>query len=70
MFRKIRFIVFFLVFIVTGLCAEKKADLVIYSFDRPTQLFALLESVDFYVTGLGDVVGNDACCCGDASFSG
>lgn len=33
----------------------KKADLVIYSFDRPLQLYALLESVDKYVSGLGEV---------------
>lgn len=34
---------------------EKKADLVIYSFDRPLQLYALLESVQKYMTGLGDI---------------
>jgi len=31
------------------------ADLVAFSFDRPMQLYALLESIDFYVTGLGEV---------------
>ncbi len=35
---------------------EKKADLVAYSFDRPLQLYAFLESLDYYVTGLGDVI--------------
>lgn len=33
----------------------QKADLVIYSFDRPLQLYALLESVQKYMTGLGDI---------------
>lgn len=56
MLRKVRAISLFLIFISINLCAtEKRADLVIYSFDRPTQLFALLESIDVYVTGLGDV---------------
>lgn len=32
----------------------KKADIVIFSFDRPMQLYALLESLQLYVTGLGD----------------
>jgi hypothetical protein len=33
----------------------KKADLIIFSYDRPLQLYALLESLDMYVTGLGKV---------------
>ncbi|MFZ5953493.1 MAG: hypothetical protein ACOYT8_00155 [Candidatus Dependentiae bacterium] len=33
-------------------CLAQKADMVIFSFDRPLQLYALLESVDTYVTGL------------------
>ncbi len=33
----------------------KKADLVIFSFNRPLQLYALLESVQRYVTGLGNI---------------
>jgi hypothetical protein len=32
-----------------------KADLIIFSFDRPLQLYALLESVSHYVKNLGDV---------------
>jgi hypothetical protein len=32
------------------------ADFVAFSFDRPMQLFALLESVDFYIDGLGDII--------------
>lgn len=43
-------------FIFTSLtaCAEK-ADMVIFSFDRPLQLYALLESVKRYVTGLEQI---------------
>ena len=36
--------------------AHAAVDLVIFSFDRPMQLFALLESTDHYITGLGDVI--------------
>lgn len=32
------------------------ADMVIFSFDRPLQLYALLESVEKYMQGLGEVV--------------
>jgi len=32
-----------------------KTDLVIFSFDRPLQLYALLESVEEYVTGLASI---------------
>lgn len=31
------------------------ADLIIFSFDRPLQLYALLESVEKYMTGLGSI---------------
>ena len=34
--------------------SEEKADLVIFSYDRPLQLYALLESVHKYITGLGE----------------
>jgi hypothetical protein len=34
---------------------ELKADLVIFSFDRPLQLYALLESIEKYITGLGQI---------------
>lgn len=39
-------------------CAEsaQKADLVIMSYDRPLQLYAFLESVSSYMSGLGEVV--------------
>ena len=33
--------------------ASQKADLVIFSYDRPLQLYSLLESLEVYVTGLG-----------------
>lgn len=35
--------------------ARKTADLVIFSFDRPAQLYALLESTAAYVTGLQSI---------------
>ncbi len=35
---------------------EYKADLAIFSYDRPLQLYALLESVDMYVTNLNSIV--------------
>ena len=35
--------------------ARANTDLVIFSFDRPLQLYALLESVDTYVTGLNSI---------------
>lgn len=31
------------------------ADLVVFSYDRPLQLFAFLESVEKYITGLGEI---------------
>ncbi len=34
---------------------DQKADLVIYSFDRPLQLYSLLESIHNYVAGLGTI---------------
>lgn len=33
----------------------RKADMVIFSYDRPLQLYALLESVFYYVTGLEEI---------------
>lgn len=33
----------------------KKADLVIFSYNRPMQLYCLLESVEKYVSGLADI---------------
>ena len=34
---------------------QKRADMVIFSYDRPMQLYALLESIQLYMTGLGQV---------------
>lgn len=34
---------------------SKKADLVIFSFDRPLQLYACLESISKYLSGLGNI---------------
>ncbi len=34
---------------------QEKADCVIYSFDRPLQLYALLESIEKYISSLGEV---------------
>lgn len=33
----------------------QKADLIIFSFDRPLQLYALLESADRYIHNIGDI---------------
>lgn len=38
-----------------GEAAHKRADMVIFSYDRPLQLYALLESMQLYMTGLGQV---------------
>ncbi|MGC2310856.1 MAG: glycosyltransferase family 2 protein [Candidatus Babeliaceae bacterium] len=35
---------------------EEKVDLVIFSYDRPLQLYALLESVERYITGLATII--------------
>ena len=35
--------------------STKKVDLVIYSYNRPIQLYALLESIDKFVTGTGEI---------------
>lgn len=37
------------------LASAQKADLIIFSFDRPLQLYALLESTEHYVRNLGDI---------------
>ncbi|MFC1842066.1 hypothetical protein ACFLYU_00200 [Candidatus Dependentiae bacterium] len=46
--------ILFLTFIFASIKSEK-ADLVAFSFNRPIQLYALLESLDTYVTGLEQV---------------
>ncbi|BDC34780.1 hypothetical protein Noda2021_07380 [Candidatus Dependentiae bacterium Noda2021] len=44
-------------FLITNVCAfaSTGVDLIIFSFNRPLQLQALLESVEHYVTGLSSV---------------
>ncbi len=34
---------------------QKRADMVVFSYNRPLQLYALLESLQLYMTGLGQV---------------
>jgi len=41
---------------VQSMYAQEKADLVIYSFDRPMQLYAFLESAQQYMAGIDEVV--------------
>lgn len=45
--------IFYLFLMFTTITA-KKVDILIYSFDRPLQLYALLESVEKYMTNVGD----------------
>lgn len=57
--KKQKLICVFLFLVSPLLCNEKQdvcADLIIFSYDRPMQLYALLESLDAYVTGLHEVV--------------
>lgn len=42
----------FLLWMVTPLYGSPKTDLIIYSYNRPMQLYALLESIEYYVYGL------------------
>jgi len=34
---------------------KERTDLIIFSFDRPMQLYALLESIEMYISGIGDI---------------
>lgn len=47
--KKIRLFSFLLIFFFTK---AEQADLIIFSYDRPLQIYALLESVSKYVTGI------------------
>jgi len=38
-----------------ALFASKKADLVVFSYNRPMQLYALLESIEKYIAGLQEI---------------
>jgi len=54
------YVLVFLSFLCIGLRASdlvlpKKADMVIFSYDRPMQLYALLESIQLYMIGLDQV---------------
>ena len=56
----ILFMVMFCLNLFTGIpeCTRDKAraDLIIFSFNRPMQLYALLESVEKYLTGIEETV--------------
>lgn len=45
----------FTLFVHNAFSSQEKADMVIYSFDRPLQLYALLESIEKYITNLGEI---------------
>ena len=49
-----KWFILFLIISFTNLLATppKQADLIIFSYNRPLQLYALLESVDTYITGI------------------
>lgn len=47
--------VLFCFFLTTPSLALQQVDLIIFSFDRPLQLYALLESVEKHVQNVGDV---------------
>lgn len=42
------------IFLIIGSITLTKVDLVLYSFDRPIQLFALLESISTYFSGINN----------------
>jgi len=52
MFAKRITVLFFLVCSFIGSKADDATDLIIFSYDRPMQLYALLESIKQYVTGI------------------
>jgi len=54
LFMAFRKSAFFLLLFFIQLHAQK-ADLIIYSYDRPLQLYALLESIETYMTNVGSV---------------
>ncbi len=47
--------IIFLLFFFNKIFSTDKADLIVYSYHRPLQLFALLESVEKYILNLGEV---------------
>lgn len=44
-----------LISIVSPICCADKTDIILYSYNRPMQLYALLESLDYYVDGVGQI---------------
>ncbi len=44
----------FVIHVRSNQADQKKVDLIIFSFDRPLQLYALLESVEKYIQGIGE----------------
>ncbi len=51
--KLVMFLSFFSFF--SGFAQQPNVDMIIFSFDRPMQLYALLESIDTYVTGLSRI---------------
>lgn len=53
---KTLFCLFLIAFTITiDSVEEEKVDMIVYSYNRPMQLYALLESTQIFVTGLGEV---------------
>lgn len=50
-----RILIIFGLFTSNLFCNSELVDLIIFSYNRPMQLYALLESVDKYITGLGEI---------------
>ncbi len=48
-------IIFFSLCLFIRIQAENKTDLIVFSFDRPLQLYSLLESTDKHVTGINTI---------------
>lgn len=50
-----RLLIIFSLFTSNLLCESELVDLIVFSYNRPMQLYALLESVEKYLTGLGEI---------------
>ncbi len=48
-------LIIFSLFTSNLLCKSGLVDLIVFSYNRPMQLYALLESIDKYMTGLGEL---------------
>lgn len=53
--KQIHFIIFFLISFISVTILPKKADLIVFSFDRPLQLYSALESIRKYISNTGDI---------------